>query len=183
MTRCRRTIAITLLAWLSLSHVSGCGDDAQERDVPAGRRGLSSPIERIRSATAAVDDERLRRAETDPSNWLSHGRTYAEQRFSPLSQIHANNVGKLALAWRFPTSMRRGHEATPIVVDGLMVFTGSWSVVFPGFDLWLSHDDVAEIEAYIRYREAPLICKRAHETSFLASRRVTVLRGSRPGPP
>ena len=31
-----------------------------------------------------VDEERLLAAENDPDNWLSYGRTYAEQRFSPL---------------------------------------------------------------------------------------------------
>ena len=38
---------------------------------------------------AAVDDARLRAADADAANWMSHGRTYAEQRFSPLDQINA----------------------------------------------------------------------------------------------
>ena len=44
--------------------------------------------------------------------WPRHGLTAGEQRFSPLSQIHANNVSRLRLAWTFDTGLRRGHEAT-----------------------------------------------------------------------
>ena len=61
---------------------------------------------------------------------MSHGRTYSEQRFSPLKQINDQNVGQLALAWYVDLDTRRGQEATPIVVDGLMYFTTAWSKVY-----------------------------------------------------
>jgi quinohemoprotein ethanol dehydrogenase len=77
-----------------------------------------------------LDDAALRNAERDTSNWLSHGRTYSEQRYSPLTQINDRNIRKLKLAWEFKTGLTRGHEATPIVIDGVMYFTGSWSVIF-----------------------------------------------------
>jgi PQQ-dependent dehydrogenase (methanol/ethanol family) len=66
----------------------------------------------------------------DPGNWMSYGRTYSEQRFSPLKQINDQNVGQLALAWYVDLDTRRGQEATPIVVDGVMYFTTAWSKVF-----------------------------------------------------
>ena len=47
---------------------------------------------------AKVDQARLEAAESDPDNWLGHGRTYAEQRFSPLDQVNDSNVGELGLA-------------------------------------------------------------------------------------
>src|SRR4029078_8764377 len=62
--------------------------------------------------------------------WLTHGRTYAETRFSPLKQIQSANVKDLGLAWAFDTETNLGLEAPPIVVDGVMYTTGSWSVVF-----------------------------------------------------
>ena len=101
---------------------------------PSGR-GKRQPRSPHRSRLAERRSGRRRRTasaprSTDPANWLSHGRGYAEQRFSPLSQIHANNVSRLRLAWTFDTGLRRGHEATPLVVDGVMFVTGSWSVVF-----------------------------------------------------
>jgi len=77
-----------------------------------------------------VDDARLRNAEREPSNWLTYGGGYGEQRFSRLQAINDSNVGELGLAWSFETGTKRGLEATPIVVDGVIYTTGTWSVVF-----------------------------------------------------
>jgi alcohol dehydrogenase (cytochrome c)/quinohemoprotein ethanol dehydrogenase len=77
-----------------------------------------------------VDGTRIINADQEPGNWMSHGRTYSEQRFSPLKQINDQNVGQLALAWYMDLDTRRGQEATPIVVDGLMYFTTAWSKVY-----------------------------------------------------
>ena len=60
---------------------------------------------------------------------MTYGRTYNEQRFSPLKQINDRNVNQLALAWYYDLDTRRGQEATPIVVDGVMYFTTAWSKV------------------------------------------------------
>ena len=46
-----------------------------------------------------IDDERIKNAESEPGNWLAYGRTYEEQRFSPLTQINKDSVSKLGLAW------------------------------------------------------------------------------------
>ena len=90
---------------------------------------------------ATVDGARITAADREPQNWLAHGRTYGEQRFSPLRTINAANVEKLGLAWSYPTGSLRGLEATPIVVDGTMYTTGTWSVVYAldartGKELW-----------------------------------------------
>ncbi|MEY2943993.1 MAG: hypothetical protein RLY97_2007 [Pseudomonadota bacterium] len=78
---------------------------------------------------AAVDDARLVAGEPDGANWLSHGRTYDEQRFSPLTQISDSNVGQLGLEWSDDLDTARGQEATPIVVDGVMYVATAWSMV------------------------------------------------------
>ncbi|MBY5963676.1 PQQ-dependent dehydrogenase, methanol/ethanol family [Marinobacter nauticus] len=62
-------------------------------------------------------------------DWPTHGFDYAETRFSPLSQISADNVEKLGLAWSYNLGSERGVEATPLVVDGVMYVTASWSIV------------------------------------------------------
>ncbi|KPL69205.1 alcohol dehydrogenase [Erythrobacter sp. SG61-1L] len=77
----------------------------------------------------AIDEQRLLAAEDDPDNWLSYGRTYAEQRFSPLEDVNDGNVGKLGLAFAVQLDTNRGQEATPIVVDGIMYFSTAWSKV------------------------------------------------------
>lgn len=81
-------------------------------------------------AAAQVDGHRIIAADSEPGNWMSHGRTYDEQRFSPLTGIDANNVASLGLDWSFDFPTNRGIESTPIVVDGVMYVTSSWSMVF-----------------------------------------------------
>ncbi|MBQ0721300.1 MAG: PQQ-dependent dehydrogenase, methanol/ethanol family [Gammaproteobacteria bacterium] len=79
---------------------------------------------------SGVDAKRIENADAEPGNWLAHGRTYSEQRFSPLDQINSKNVADLGLAWSYPLNLFRGIEATPLVIDGVMYTTGAWSVVF-----------------------------------------------------
>ena len=76
-----------------------------------------------------VDGSRIVQADQEPGNWLTHGRTYSEQRFSPLDQINIDNVSSLGVEWSYDTGNDRGHESTPIVADGRLYFTASWSVV------------------------------------------------------
>jgi quinohemoprotein ethanol dehydrogenase len=78
---------------------------------------------------AAVDGARMIGADKEPGNWMSYGRTYDEQRFSPMKQITDQNVGHLGLAWYYDVDIRRGQEASPLVVDGVMYFTTAWSRV------------------------------------------------------
>ncbi len=80
--------------------------------------------------TTPVDDARLRDSDQDTSNWLMYGRTYDDHRFSPLKQINEETVGKLGLAWSRELGTTRGLEATPLVEDGIIYATGSWSVVY-----------------------------------------------------
>lgn len=79
---------------------------------------------------AAVTAERLSNADREPGAWMSHGRTYDEQRFSPLAKINDKNVAELGLAWSYKLDIDRGVEATPIVVDGVMYTTGAYSMVY-----------------------------------------------------
>ncbi|MEM1403621.1 MAG: PQQ-dependent dehydrogenase, methanol/ethanol family [Pseudomonadota bacterium] len=63
-------------------------------------------------------------------DWPKHGLTNAEDRFSPLAQINVDNVDGLGLDWYFDYPNSRGKEATPLIIDGVMYTTGSWSNVF-----------------------------------------------------
>ena len=91
-----------------------------------------------------IDDQRIINADSEPGNWLSHGRTFEGHRFSPLTQINRGNVSELGLAWFRDMGTNRTQEATPIVENGVMYFTGAWSRVYAmevdsGELLW-SHD-------------------------------------------
>lgn len=76
-----------------------------------------------------VDMARLTGADGDVANWLTTGRTYDEQRFSPLDQIRPENVGRFGLAWYADLNMSRGEEATPLVIDGVLYLSTAWSTV------------------------------------------------------
>src|ERR1700694_1830764 len=77
-----------------------------------------------------IDDASLQTADRDAGNWLMYGRTYDDHRFSPLSQINEQTVAKLALVWSRELGTTRGLEATPLVENGVIYTTGSWSVVY-----------------------------------------------------
>src|SRR5579863_2087692 len=105
------------------------------------------------SRTTTLDDARLRDSDQDTSNWLMYGRTYDDHRFSPLKQINEETVGKLGLAWSRELGTSRGLEATPLVKDGVLYATGSWSVVFAmdaktGKTLWRYDPKVPRTRAY-----------------------------------
>jgi len=82
------------------------------------------------SPVREVDDAALRRADADTANWLTHGRTYSEQRHSPLRQVNDTSVSRLGLAWSVDMQTLHGLEATPLVKDGVMYLTSTWSVAY-----------------------------------------------------
>jgi quinohemoprotein ethanol dehydrogenase len=77
-----------------------------------------------------VTFERIVNAANEPENWLTHGRTYLEQRHSPLTQIDRDTVSRLAPAWYFEFDTYRGQEATPLVADGVLYTTSAWSKAY-----------------------------------------------------
>jgi alcohol dehydrogenase (cytochrome c)/quinohemoprotein ethanol dehydrogenase len=106
--------------------LSACGrqDAPNSQDAEAGAQEEAG-----RAAPGWVDAERVAKADSEPENWLLHGRTTSEQRYSPLNQINESNIGQLGLAWYFDLDTSRGQQASPIIVDGLMYTTSAWSKV------------------------------------------------------
>lgn len=76
-----------------------------------------------------INADVLLNAGADNASWLSYGRTYDEQRFSPLTQINADTVKDLGLAWSADMDTARGQEATPLVIDGKIYVSTAWSKV------------------------------------------------------
>jgi quinohemoprotein ethanol dehydrogenase len=102
------------------------------------------------SAQASVVNEK---SISDPkSEWLSYGRDYNEQRFSPLDLVNRDNVDELDLAWSFKFETARGMEATPLVHDGVIYVSTGWSHVHAldartGEQLW--HYDAKVPKAHL----------------------------------
>ncbi len=106
---CKRFLFLIALVGL----VAGCSRD----EPPSQTAPADSPAV---SAAAGLPDVQ----------WPRHGLNDSETRFSPLADITDANVGKLGLAWYFDYPTARGLEATPLVIDGVIYTTGSWSMVF-----------------------------------------------------
>ena len=84
----------------------------------------------IAKVVGAVQDQQIAKIDDNSGDWLTYGRNYGEERYSPLSQITKENVNQLGLAWSINLGTSRGIEATPLVVDGIMFISGPWSVVY-----------------------------------------------------
>jgi len=69
---------------------------------------------------ADIDDTRLLAAATEPASWLTYGRDYGNQRFSPLARIDASNVKGLVPRWIYQSGVSATFQATPILTDGVM---------------------------------------------------------------
>ena len=91
---------------------------------------VADKIKHVQSVTEQVSDQALINASGATGDWITHGLNYYEDRYSELAQINHENVDSLGLAWTLELGTRRGIEATPLVVDGIMFLTGPWSIVY-----------------------------------------------------
>ncbi|MEM6929737.1 MAG: PQQ-dependent dehydrogenase, methanol/ethanol family, partial [Myxococcota bacterium] len=116
MTTNPRFLARWMMATTLVVAVS-CGTSTTEEPPPAPA-GIDTLDTKAIIANDATDKE-----------WPSYGLDYAETRHSQLAQIDSSNVGDLGLAWSYDLESIRGVESSPLVVDGVMYVTGSWSIV------------------------------------------------------
>lgn len=89
----------------------------------------AEPAAQAAAAVQRVDGAFIRANAAKTPDWPTTGVDYAETRYSRLDQINAANVKDLGLAWSYNLESTRGVEATPVVVDGIMYVSASWSVV------------------------------------------------------
>ncbi|HVY82492.1 MAG TPA: PQQ-dependent dehydrogenase, methanol/ethanol family [Steroidobacteraceae bacterium] len=130
-----RVLAMSMMGLL----LAACGRGTDGTATPAGaapKAAAPAQVDAARLVAASVADSK------DAGNWMSYGRTYDEQRFSPLRQIDASTVANLKLAWHYDLdTAHRVQEATPLVIDGVMYVSSAWSKVFAldaatGKELW-----------------------------------------------
>ncbi len=91
---------------------------AQQTIAPASATPVPGPLPHVLAKYALVTTERLRKPEDE--NWLLFRRTYDGWGYSPLAQITPANVGRLQLVWRLRHGQVEGHQAPPIVNNGVM---------------------------------------------------------------
>ena len=88
-----------------------------------------------------VTQDLLNRAGADGNNFLLTNGDYNQLRFYPNGQINRSNVARLRPAWIFQTEVKESMETSPIVINGVMYVTTSFSHVYAldartGEELW-----------------------------------------------
>lgn len=117
LTTARCRLAVGLLAALAFS--TSAWAQAPAKGTPA----------HIKAAVGKVNAAFMQSNATQTADWPSYGLDYAETRHSKLNQISTDNVKDLGLVWSYNLESKRGVESTPVVVDGIMYVTASWSIV------------------------------------------------------
>jgi len=107
----------------------------------------------IAAVTQKIDGNFVRANEARTADWPAIGLDYAETRFSKLAQINTGNAKDLGLVWSYNLESTRGVEATPLVVDGVMYVSASWSVVHAidvrtGKRIWTFDPQVSKADGY-----------------------------------
>ena len=142
----RVRVALALALVVSLGALSAAAL-AQSGGPAKGSR------EHVAAVTRRVDGAFITANAVRTTDWPSHGLDYAETRFSKLRQINTANVKSLGLVWSYNLESTRGVEATPLVVDGIMYVSASWSIVHAidartGRRIWTYDPKVAREAGY-----------------------------------
>ena len=97
----------------------------------------------VSAAQAQVSEEMLLNDASSTADVLTNGMGRDLQRFSPLDTLNRDNVQNLVPAWAFSLGgeKQRGQETQPLVHDGIMYITGSYSRLYAidvqtGQELW-----------------------------------------------
>ncbi len=93
--------------------------------------------------SAGVTEEDIANDATTVGDVVTNGMGRTLQRFSPLATLNKDNVKNLVPAWAFSLGgeKQRGQETQPLVRDGVMYITGSYSRLYAidiktGKELW-----------------------------------------------
>ena len=113
----------TLLASGIAGLLSTAAFAGQEIKQDAATVGSAAPA-------PAVSQDMLSAASKDTNNFLHTNGNYDQTRYHPANQINTGNVNKLHVAWIFQTDVKESMETTPIVVNGVMYVTTSFSHVY-----------------------------------------------------
>src|ERR1700726_4855129 len=100
-----------------------------------------------------VTQQQLENAAKDGSNFLHTNGNYDQTRFYPNDQINRGNVAHLHPAWIFQTEVKESLETSPIIVNGVMYVTTSYSHVYAldaktGAEIWHYKHKMGPVTVY-----------------------------------
>ena len=90
--------------------------------VLALSRGLLPEVAHAREAAKASNPT--------TTEWSSYGGDATQDRFSPPSAINQRSIRRLGLEWALDLPNETNLVATPLMVNGLLYFTGKFSIVY-----------------------------------------------------
>jgi PQQ-dependent dehydrogenase (methanol/ethanol family) len=128
--------ALALVGAVGLATAASAANAAEEVKGGAGANAAMAAL-----MATPVTQQQLDNAAKDGSNFLLTNGNYEQTRFYPNDQINAGNVGHLHPAWIFQTEVKDSLETSPIVVNGVMFVTTSFSHVYAldaktGQEIW-----------------------------------------------
>src|ERR1700733_6509406 len=109
---------------------------AQAQEVKGGSNAMAAT-----ATVTPVSQQQLNNAHKDGTNFLHTNANYEQTRFYPNAQINRGNVAHLHPAWIFSTEVKESLETSPIIVNGVMYVTTSYSQVYAldaktGAEIW-----------------------------------------------
>jgi alcohol dehydrogenase (cytochrome c) len=114
----RKFLQSACAAALVAAGLSAASAQMPQLVAPVSATPVPGPMPEVLQKYTAVTAERLKKPED--GNWFHFRRTYDGWGFSPLNEITAKNVGRLQLVWSMATGQVEGHQAPPIVNNGVM---------------------------------------------------------------
>jgi quinohemoprotein ethanol dehydrogenase len=133
--------ALAAAAWMVTTLFEQQPPETAQSDPPRTEPEIEAPVG-LDEPVAIVDEARIAGIETaEPGAWLTYGRNYEEQRFSPLTDINRETVNNLDLAWFKDLDTIHKVEATPLVIDGVMYVTAPFNITYAldaatGEEIW-----------------------------------------------
>lgn len=134
-------VGILYATFLLLSLLYAC----KSNDYPKGS------ADHMAATVGMIDDDAIVNADDNQADWITYGGNYKEDRYVQLDHINKDNINQLSLAWTANLGTKRGIQATPLVVDGILYFTGPWNIVWAydarsGKELWRFDAEVDRVK-------------------------------------
>src|ERR1700688_398104 len=136
-------VCVALLGVAGLLTASVSAQETKQEAKSASGQAKGSP----------VTQQQLNSADKNATNILLTNGNYTQPRFHPAKQIDRDSVKRLHVAWIFQTDVKESMETSPIVVDGVMYVTTSFSHVYAldaktGAQLWHYNHKVGLVTTY-----------------------------------